>query len=82
MLLLPVTGGWDFGAYNARLYKQDDRHRKRIGGWCAKDKRNGHWLQVDLGKIKFVTAVATQGKDVPHMWFKGASLESVLTYWN
>lgn len=58
-----LTGGWDFGAYNARLYKQDNRYQKRIGGWCAKDKQNGHWLQVDLGKIKFVTAVATQGRD-------------------
>ena len=82
VLLLPVTGGWDFGAYNARLYKQDNRYQKRIGGWCAKDKQNGHWLQVDLGKIKFVTAVATQGKDAPHVWFKRTSLESLLTYWN
>ena len=56
-----VIGKWDFGAYNARLYKQDDRVRHRIGGWCAKNKDNNQWLQVDLGKIKFVTAVATQG---------------------
>ena len=56
-----MPGPWDFGAYNGRLYKQDDRIKKRIGGWCAKDKRKGQWLQVDLGKIKFVTAVATQG---------------------
>jgi len=57
------SGKWDFGAYNARLYKQDDRVRHRIGGWCAKNKDNNQWLQVDLGKIKFVTAVATQGRD-------------------
>ncbi|XP_078364915.1 uncharacterized protein LOC144649315 isoform X2 [Oculina patagonica] len=57
------SGPWDFGAYNGRLYKQDDRIKKRIGGWCARDKSNGQWLQVDLGKIKFVTAVATQGRD-------------------
>ena len=56
-----VPGRWNFGAHNARLYKQDDHIRRRIGAWCAKDKKVGHWLQVDLGKIKFVTAVATQG---------------------
>ena len=61
-LFLIRPGPWDFGAYNGRLYKQDDRIKKRIGGWCAKDKKKGQWLQVDLGKIKFVTAVATQGK--------------------
>ena len=62
LLIAFIPGPWDFGAYNGRLYKQDDRIKKRIGGWCARDKKKGHWLQVDLGKIKFVTAVATQGK--------------------
>ena len=51
---------WDFGAHNARLYKEDDIHRKRVGAWCASKNKN-QWLQVDLGKIKTVTAVATQG---------------------
>lgn len=63
MLNVSVLGHWDFGAHNARLYKQDDRIRSRIGGWCAKQKDNNQWLQVDLGKIKFVTAVATQGTE-------------------
>ena len=62
LLIVFIPGPWDFGAYNGRLYKQDDRIKKRIGAWCAKDKKKGHWLQVDLGKIKFVTAVATQGE--------------------
>lgn len=57
------SGSWDFGAYNGRLYKQDDRIRKRTGCWCARNKKKEQWLQVDLGKIKFVTAVATQGRD-------------------
>lgn len=56
-----LAGDWDFGARNARLYKQDDHIRRRIGGWCAQYTDNNQWLQVDLGKIKFVTAVATQG---------------------
>ncbi|XP_068693880.1 uncharacterized protein [Montipora foliosa] len=58
-----IAGTWDFGAHNARLYKEDDRMRSRIGAWCAKHKDSNQWLQVDLGKIKFVTAVATQGRD-------------------
>lgn len=57
------TRPWDFGPYNGRLYLQDDRIRKRIGGWCARHKNHNQWLQVDLGKIKSVTAVATQGRD-------------------
>ena len=64
LLIVSIPGPWDFGAHNGRLYKQDDRIKKRIGGWCAKHKNNEQWLQVDLGKIKFVTAVATQGKIV------------------
>lgn len=62
LLIASIPGSWDFGAYNGRLYKQDDRIRKRTGCWCARNKKKEQWLQVDLGKIKFVTAVATQGK--------------------
>lgn len=62
LLIVSIPGSWDFGAYNGRLYKQDDRIKKRTGGWCARNKKKEQWLQVDLGKIKFVTAVATQGK--------------------
>ena len=51
---------WDFGAHNARLYKEDDANMKRVGAWCASKLKN-QWLQVDLGKVKTVTAVATQG---------------------
>ena len=61
-----IPGRWDFGPHNARLYKEDDRLRKRVGAWCADDKNKESWLQVDLGKIKFVTAVATQGYSDNH----------------
>lgn len=57
------TRPWDFGPHNARLYLQDDRIRKRIGGWCARYRNHNQWLQVDLREIKIVTAVATQGRD-------------------
>jgi len=78
-LIVSIPGPWDFGAYNGRLYKQDDRIKKRIGGWCAKDKKKEQWLQVDLGKIKFVTAVATQGKPVDRALsgFHASSLSNI-----
>ncbi|KAK3745582.1 hypothetical protein QZH41_016224 [Actinostola sp. cb2023] len=56
------SGNWDFGARNARLYKEDDSVYRRVGGWCAKESKN-QWLQVDLGSVKVITAVATQGRD-------------------
>lgn len=56
-----LAGDWDFSARNARLYQEDNFIRRRIGGWCAQHQDSNQWLQVDLGKIKFVTAVATQG---------------------
>lgn len=59
--MLYCLGKWDFGAHNARLYKEDDLVYKKVGGWCAKNKTN-QWLQVDLGRPRIITAVATQGK--------------------
>ncbi|XP_078359766.1 zinc metalloproteinase nas-15-like [Oculina patagonica] len=57
--------GYRASADNARLYFEDDQDNKRIGGWCANDRDN-QWLQIDLGKIKKVRAIATQGRDVFH----------------
>lgn len=48
------------GASNARLYFEDDHDQKRIGGWCAAS-RDPQWLKVDLGKVKQITGIATQG---------------------
>lgn len=53
-------GGWVAGASNARLYFEDDHDQKRIGSWCA-SSRNPQWIKVDLGKVKQITAIATQG---------------------
>nr|QNH72377.1 toxin candidate TRINITY_DN11973_c0_g1_i1 [Pachycerianthus borealis] len=56
-------GSWDFGAHNARLYNEDDFVRKRVSAWCANDElQQEQWLQVDLGKARNVTGVATQGR--------------------
>ena len=54
-------GGWWALASNARLYFEDDYDNKRIGSWCAVD-RNPQWLRIDLGQMKTITGIATQGE--------------------
>lgn len=54
-------GGWVASASNARLYYEDNHDQKRIGGWCA-SSRNPQWLKIDLGQVKKITGIATQGK--------------------
>lgn len=57
-----VGAGWVAGARNARLYTRDDFTTKRIGSWCAAyGHYDNQWLKIDLGKVKQITAVATQG---------------------
>ena len=53
-------GGWVAGASNARLYFEDDHSQKRIGSWCA-SSRSSQWIKVDLGRVKKITGIATQG---------------------
>ena len=59
-MLFVAGGGWWALASNARLYFEDDYSSKRIGSWCAVD-RNPQWLKIDLGQMKTITAIATQG---------------------
>ena len=40
----------------------------RGNGWCAEINDKGQWLQVDLGKIIEVCAVATQGDINGNEW--------------
>lgn len=51
------------------FYRDDDNYQPAYGrlhgnrgdGWCAKEKNGTDWLQVDLGKVFQLCAVATQG---------------------
>jgi len=67
-------GGWVASASNARLYYEDNHDQKRIGGWCASN-RNPQWLKVDLGQVKKITGIATQGRDVFYEHVKNYELE-------
>lgn len=55
-----IGGGWWALASNAHLYFEDDFDNKRIGSWCAVD-RTPQWLKIDLGQMKSITGIATQG---------------------
>ena len=54
------VGKWRASADNARLYFEDDHDNLRIGAWCATDRDN-QWLKIDLGQVKKVRAIGTQG---------------------
>ena len=59
-------GGWQASAKNARLYFEDGFDYKRIGSWCAASHASAFsskgYVQVDLGRWKTITYIATQGK--------------------
>ena len=58
-------GGWFAPASSGRLYVQDDHNGKRVGAWCAQpNNKRDTYLQIDFGRIKKITALATQGRDV------------------
>ena len=55
-----------------------------IAAWSAKLNQPGQWLQVDLGKEKFVTKVATQGRAFKYIqWVTSYKLvfSQDQTYW-
>ena len=57
-------GGWAGEGRNARLYFEDDFDNKRIGAWCGRSGKNEgkQYVQVDLGEIKYISHIATQGR--------------------
>ena len=57
-----LVKSWKAAPENARLYQIDDPKKRNIGAWCAAGRVKGNWLQVDLGKVKSVRYIATQGK--------------------
>ena len=39
-------------------------------GWVAKTLNANQWLQIDLGKMQFISGVATQGRHKDSQWVK------------
>lgn len=50
-------------AFNARLNNKAENHGGQFnwGGWCTDKEDKNQYLQVDLGRVRSVSGVATQG---------------------
>ncbi|KXJ06226.1 Venom prothrombin activator oscutarin-C non-catalytic subunit [Exaiptasia diaphana] len=57
----------------ARLHIRSSRGK--AGSWVAGRQRSGEWLQVDLGKVTKVQAVATQGRYDTNQWVRSYTLQ-------
>ena len=55
--------GWE--AWNGRL-----GHTEGAGCWGPRVNRKGEYLQVDLGRVKEVSKVSTQGRHGSSSWTK------------
>lgn len=54
------------GASNARLYHIAGGGR--TGAWSARTNDKSQWIQVDLGTVKRVTQIASQGRSDYAQW--------------
>ena len=72
---LSASSEWNanHGPANANLHHKAGKGR--TGAWSAKYNNANQWLQVDLGKISKITAVATQGRQENSQWVKSYTLE-------
>ncbi|XP_031565930.1 EGF-like repeat and discoidin I-like domain-containing protein 3 [Actinia tenebrosa] len=72
---------WDSKAmqpHYGRLHRQPTKAYDTA--WCPSSKKIGEYLQIDLGSIKWITKVATQGQDYPH--FQSRVTEYTLAFSN
>lgn len=58
-----ITASYYYSSY----YPKNARLNQNIGGWCTRTT-GGHYLQIDLGEVKTVTKVATQGYSGGSYW--------------
>ena len=54
--------------WQARL--NNVRNSRSTGSWSAASNQVGEWLQIDLGKERVVTKLATQGRFQHTQWVK------------
>ena len=63
-------GSGFYAPSNARLHMQPVEG-KSDGAWVAGELAVPQWVQIDLGSVKKVTAIATQGHPFKKQWVKG-----------
>jgi len=58
-------------------YWFNNAHRQSVidnkigtGGWSSRHNRRGHWLQIDLSKVRNVIGVQTQGRHSYNQWVR------------
>lgn len=76
---------------SSSYYQEEEPHYGRLnetrrnGAWCPQSTRNSEYLQVDMGIVYDVCAVATQGRaESPSEWVTGYTLRFSLDgiIWN
>ena len=72
---ISASSQWDanHAAIQGRLNFQAGGGKQ--GGWSAKANNQNQWLQVDLGKVRKVTHLATQGRNGNSQWVKSYKVE-------
>ena len=63
---ITASSQWDshHGPRYARLYHQEKLPAR--GAWSAKTNDLNQWIQADLGSLKRVSGVTTQGRNTEH----------------
>ena len=72
---ISASSQWDanHAAIQGRLNFQAGGGKQ--GGWSAKANNQNQWLQADLGKVRKVTHLATQGRNGNSQWVKSYKVE-------
>ena len=69
-----ITASSEYNVYHspkrARLHTKEVGHPTGSGGWRCLTNDLNQWIQVDLGKVRNVTHIATQGRNhySPAQW--------------
>ncbi|XP_022792778.1 contactin-associated protein-like 4 [Stylophora pistillata] len=72
---ISASSQWDasHAAIQGRLIFQAGGGKE--GGWSARANNQNQWLQADLGSVKKVTHLATQGRNAASQWVKSYMVE-------
>ena len=65
-----IVGGHKYSDIDGKAQNNDP-----IAGWCASVNDGLQYLELDLGSVKLVAGVVTQGRFDADEWVKGMSIE-------